>query len=299
MRVNMAGQFQIKLDNSFADICLIFIENKTNDIFDDLIVHPASVKIHAHAVRFGNTDEPIEVFWRNITDEFFNREMGNRINSALEFLEENSDLFAASINEVVEYLPNDLQLECKLYTMVGYDIGIESEGSAFLNIAHPFFEENPCELIFMSMHEVHHVGYIHCNPIFSFSELKRLSDLRDAIRYSTHLEGLAVYAPLRKRVEAECIIHEDYSALMDEEIAEQRSIQYFDLVSEFEKLSDRAITDDDFEIFEPMSAKGKRLWYVTGAYMAKMIDERLGRKELIDTIRQGPNSFFDLYYSLL
>jgi hypothetical protein len=268
------------------------------DNFDDLIVHPAAMKVHAHAVRFGNTDEPIEVFWRNIADQFFNPEIRNRIHSALEFLGENKGLLASSINEVAEYLPKDLQLECKLYTMVGYDIGIVSEGSALLNIAHPFFEENPCELIFMSMHEVHHVGYVHYNPTFSFSELERLSDLRDAVRYSTHLEGLAVYAPLRKRVEAGCIVHEDYSALMDEEIAEQRKIQYFDLVTELERISDRAITDDDFRIFEPMSAKGKRLWYVTGAYMAKMIDERLGRTELIDTIRKGPNSFFDLYNSV-
>ena len=294
----MSGQFQIKLDNSFVDICLMLIENKMKDNFDDLIVHPAAMKVHAHAVRFNNTDEPIEVFWRNIVDEFFNQAMRNRINTALEFLEENKGLFASSINEVAEYLPKDFQLECKLYTMVGYDIGIVSEGSAFLNIAHPFFEENPCELIFMSMHEVHHVGYVHYNPTFSFSELERLSDLRNAVRYSTHLEGLAVYAPLRKRVEAGCIVHEDYSALMDEEIAEQRRMQYLDLVTELERMSDRTITNDDFEIFEPMSAKGKRLWYVTGAYMAKMIDERLGRKVLIDTVGQGPRSFFDLYNSV-
>jgi hypothetical protein len=294
----MSGKFQIKLDNSFVDICLKLIDNRMKDIFDELIVHPAAVKVHAHAVRFGNTNEPIEVFWRNIVDEFFNQEAGNRINSALEFLEDNKGLFASSINEVAEYLPKDLQLECKLYTMVGYDVGIVSEGSALLNIAHPYFEKNPCELIFIAMHEVHHVGYVHYNPTFSFAEIKRLSDLKDAVRYSTHLEGLAVYAPLRKRVEAGCIVHEDYSALMDEEIAQQRMLQYFDLVTELERKSDRTMTDDDFGIFEPMSEKGTRLWYVTGAYMAKMIDERLGRKVLIDTVGQGPNSFFDLYNSV-
>ncbi|MHA1481006.1 MAG: DUF5700 domain-containing putative Zn-dependent protease [Candidatus Thorarchaeota archaeon] len=294
----MIGQFQIELDNSFIDICLKFIDNRTKDIFDDLIAHPAAVKIHAHAVRFDNTNEPIDGFWRNITEKQFNQEMQNRINSAIEFLEENKDLFDSSMDEVAEYLPKDLQLKCELYTMVGYDIGIVSEGSAFTNVAHPFFKENPCELIFMSMHEVHHVGYVHYNPTFSIAELKRLSDLKNAARYSTHLEGLAVYAPLRRRVEARCVFHEDYSALMDEEIAEQRKVQYFDLVNELERKSDRPITDDDFEIFEPMSAKGRRLWYVTGAYMAKTIDENLGREALLDTIKQGPDSFFDLYSSV-
>ncbi len=295
----MSGKFQIKLDNSFVDICLKLIDNRMKDIFVDLIAHPAAIKIHAHAVRFGNTNEPIDVFWRSIVADHFNQEMKIRITSAIEFLEENKDLFASTMGEVTEYLPKELQMECILYTMVGYDIGIVSESSAFLNIAHPFFKENPCELIFISMHEVHHVGYIHYNPTFSFSELKRISDLRDAVRFSTHLEGLAVYAPLRRRLETRCIGHEDYSALMDEEIAKQRKVQYFDLVQELERTSDRTITDDDFEIFEPMSAKGKRLWYVTGAYMAKSIDEKLGREALIDTIRQGPDSFFDIYNSVV
>ncbi|MHA2190299.1 MAG: DUF5700 domain-containing putative Zn-dependent protease [Candidatus Thorarchaeota archaeon] len=295
----MAGQFQIELDNSFADICLKLIDNRTKDIFDDLIVHAAAVKVHAHAVRFGNTNELIEAFWRNIVDDHFNHEMERRVNSSVHFLEENKDLFASSMVEVAEYLPKDLQLECKLYTMVGYDIGIVSEGSAFLNIAHPFFKENPCELIFMSMHEVHHVGYVHYNPAYSFSELERLSDLRDAFRYSTHLEGLAVYTPLRRRLETNCLLHEDYPALMDEEIAEQRRTQYFDFMQELERTSDRKVTDDDFELFEPMYAKGKRLWYVTGAYMAKIIDEKLGRDVLIDTVSQGPDSFFDFYNSVI
>ena len=294
----MCGQFQIELDNSFADICLKLIDNRTKDIFDDLIVHPAAVKVHAHAVRFRNTNEPIAAFWRSIVDDHFNQEMESRINSSIEFLEENSDLYASCMDEVAEYLPKDLELECKLYTMVGYDMGIVSEGSAFLNIAHPFLKENPCELIFMAMHEVHHVGYNHYNPIFSYSELERLSDLRDAVRYSTHLEGLAVYTPLRRRLETSCIIHEDYPALMDEEIAEQRRTQYFDLVKEFERIPDRKVTDDDFELFESMSAKGKRLCYVTGACMAKIIDEKLGREALIDTVSQGPDSFFDLYNSV-
>ena len=293
--MNMSGQFQIELDNSFIDICLKFIDNRTKDIFEDLIAHPAGIKVHSHAVRYDNTNEPIEAFWRNITENQFNQEMENHINSAIEFLEENKDLFASSMDEVAEYLPKDLQLKCKLYTMVGYDIGIVSEGSAFINIAHRFFKENPYELIFIPMHEAHHVGYIHYNPTFSFSELKRLSDLKKAVRFSTHLEGLAVYAPLRRRLETGCVAHEDYSALMDEEIAEQRKVQYFDLVKELERTADRKITDDDFGIFEPMSEPGTRLWYVTGAYMAKIIDEKLGREALRETVRQGPDSFFDLY----
>ncbi|MHA1577455.1 MAG: hypothetical protein ACTSU3_08855, partial [Candidatus Thorarchaeota archaeon] len=116
------GKFQIKLDNSFTDICLKFIENRTKDIFEELIAHPAGKKVHAHAVRFGNTNESIDSFWKSIIEKRFNQEMLDRINSAIEFLEENRDLLASCMNEVAEYLPNEFQLKCKLYTMVGYDI---------------------------------------------------------------------------------------------------------------------------------------------------------------------------------
>ncbi|MDF1539771.1 MAG: hypothetical protein P1Q69_12795 [Candidatus Thorarchaeota archaeon] len=294
----MPRRFSIELDNSFIDICLNLIDTRRKDTFDELILHDDAKKVHAHALRFDNTRDSIAGFWRRIVDTLFSTDMESAIKSALAVLDENMDQFRSAMNDVAEYLPKDIEIDCKLYTMVGYDIGIVSEGSAFVNIAHPFFPENPCELIYMSMHETHHVGYVHYNPIFSFSDLKKLSELRDAVRYLTHLEGIAVYAPLRRRVETRCIAHEDYLALMDVEITEKRTMQYFDLVKELEETADRKITEEDFEILEPMSAKGKRLWYVTGAHMAKIIDENLGRAALLETIRQGPDRFFDLYNSV-
>ncbi|MHA1909757.1 MAG: DUF5700 domain-containing putative Zn-dependent protease [Candidatus Thorarchaeota archaeon] len=290
----MPAHFQVELDNSFVEICVKII-NQGNEFIDDLVSHPAGQKIHAHAIRFGNTSESVDVFWKNIVQDSFNQEVGNRIINALEYIEDNENLLTTSLSEVAQYLPENIRLNCKLYTMTGYDIGIVSEGSAFINVAHPLFKSDPCELIFMSMHEVHHVGYTHYNPIFSISDLKRLSNLKAAIRYSTHLEGLAVYAPLARRLESGCIAHEDYSALTDQKTAEQRIDEYFMLVRELENEKDRVITVSDFKIFEPMSAVGKRLWYVSGAHMAKRIDEEIGRDALIETVKLGSDRFFALY----
>jgi hypothetical protein len=39
-----------------------------------------------------------------------------------------------------------------------------------------------------------------------------------------------------------------------------------------------------------------RLWYVTGAHMAEVIDKNLGKEVLIETIRLGPDDFFKSYH---
>jgi hypothetical protein len=294
----VTGQFQVELDNSFTEICRKIIDSEAV-LVRDLASHSAGQKIHAHAMRFGNTQDSCVNFWIKIVQDKFTMEMKNRINDALEYLDDNQDLLTSSLKEVVQYLPKNIRLKCKLYTMVGYDIGIVSEGSAFINIAHPLFINNPCELIFMAMHEVHHVGYTHYHPIFALSDLKKVSDLIAAIRYSTHLEGLAVYAPLARRLEAGCSAHEDYSALDDNTVANERVDEYFELVKELDRIGDREVIESDFDVFEPMSAVGKRLWYVTGAIMAKKIDDTLGKEALNETVIRGPDYFFELYDSIL
>lgn len=274
------------------------IDQGRTSFLDELVNHPAGKKIHSHALRFGNTTDTIINFWQQIINKQFTPIMSDQISQSLEYLETHGNILIDSLKEVAQYLPSDIQLDCKLYTMAGYDIGIVSEGSAFLNIAHPLFKSNHCELIFMAMHEVHHVGYVHYNPIFALSDIDRLSDLKHAIRYLTHLEGLAVYTPLAKRLETDCQRHEDYEALLDDHIVEQRFNEYTSLVSELEKKEDRAIKELDFSIFEPMTVKGKRLWYVAGAFMAKKIDEELGREALNSTIKSGPDNFFALFNSI-
>jgi hypothetical protein len=38
-----------------------------------------------------------------------------------------------------------------------------------------------------------------------------------------------------------------------------------------------------------------RLYYVVGAHMARVIEERVGRLALVATITSGPKAFFDAY----
>ncbi len=291
---------RVQLDNSFVKGMLLFLEHPSEGQFDQLVQHPAAQRVHSHATRWDNTQLGIQEFWKTLLQKEAQRGAGHlrKIQACLNFLERNGHLLSAAMDEVLEYLPSEASLDCHLYTMLGYDAGIVCDGDALLNLGHPLYHEDPRELIYLAMHEIHHVGYINIQPGFSLDELKTPRDLLGAIYYSTHLEGMAVYAPLRRRLQERGLQHEDYPALLDTHERQARIQQYFTLVTALAQEPNRLLTKKDLQIFEIMSGKHKRLWYITGAHMAQTIDETLGRKALVQTIVNGPKTFFTTYQTL-
>ncbi|UCH57554.1 MAG: hypothetical protein JSV18_01130 [Candidatus Bathyarchaeota archaeon] len=178
--------------------------------------------------------------------------------------------------------------------IVGYDIGIVSEGNAFLSLGHSLFHEHERELLYITMHELHHVGFSHYNPIYSLDELKTTRDLLRIIKHSTHLEGLAVYAPFERRRRENGFTHRDYTVLNDPGERSSVSFEFLRIVKKLENEDERPLTGEDFDVLHRMS-DGDRLWYVAGAHMAQAIDRRMGREELNQTIVDGPDAFFEAY----
>ena len=75
----------------------------------------------------------------------------------------------------------------------------------------------------------------------------------------------------------------------------KRVREYFTLLSRLENNLEQEVERSDFEIFEKMSGRATRMWYVTGCHMAQMIESAFG----IDTLRQlvgkGCSDFFKTY----
>lgn len=286
------------VDNSFVKQLQSHLEEQTEDSMQNLISTEAARKTHAHALTFGNTQQGLVEFWREILSRMDVETVMTRLAQSLTFLEENEDVMREVLREILEYLPTTTVIHCQVLAMAGYDIGIVSEGSPLVNIAHPLFEKDPRELIVMSMHELHHVGYTEFHPIYGLQDLQRTSDLLRAVKYSTHLEGMAVYAPLKRRMEMDILTHPDYQALLDEEVVQRRSKVYFKHLHELESEEDREICEDDLEILDIMSGRDLRLWYVVGGHMAREIDKNLGREELVKTVVEGADYFLDAYERL-
>jgi hypothetical protein len=287
---------QVTLETSFLEGILTYFEHPSDAQFSALIAHPAALRVHAHATHWQNTSLDRDSFWAAILEREQNKgvEYHQNVRNMIQYLEEHRETLDAALTEVQEYLPS-LDLTCQLYLMLGYDIGIVSQGDALLNMGHPLFHEEPRELIYFAMHEVHHVGYTDLHPIFALDELDTFNDLRTAIQYSTHLEGLAVFAPLRRRLHDQVLTHEDYPALLNASERKKRVQHFFSIYKALTKSSDRPLQERDFEVFDIMSGQHQRLWYITGAHMAQTIDVILGREALLHTVSAGPSAFFEAY----
>jgi hypothetical protein len=214
------------------------------------------------------------------------------VNRNLRYVENNQDALTDAFDELAAYVPSDYFFNCTLFLILGYDIGIVSEGDALLNIGHSHFSVNLSEMIYYAMHELHHVCYTHYHPIFALSDLQTNRDLFNVVLYSTQMEGIAVYCTLNRRLSEDALNDEDYRVLLNPDECLPKVHEFFEIVNDIKTDSLRPIEKSDFDILEVMSGRGKRLWYITGAYIAKSIDSCLGRKELVDTIIEGSKSYF-------
>ena len=285
--------FMVEVDLSFIEQALGYLSSPSSTRLEKILRHPAAKGVHAHAARFGNTEKGLAGFWEErleaVTSDAVERAQAN-----VGYMAENTEEFREAFDELMGYVPKDLDLRCHLYVVVGYDIGIVSDGDAYLNLAHNVYQDQR-ELVYFAMHELHHVAYTHYQPIYSFSDLKTTMDLRHAVMYSTHLEGLAVYAPYERRRREDGLNHVDYRLYGDRKERDKIIEEYFNIWDDLRNIPERSFRENDFGLIERLS--GERLWYVAGLHMAKTIDERLGRETLTETMKSGPGSFFEAYES--
>jgi hypothetical protein len=282
-------------------MALSYIEAQDASQLGKLLNHPTAVRTYSHAIRFANTEYPLSGFWTHILDNLKEKGSGYlaQVRQNFEYVQDRHDDFEAAISRLYAYVPADYQFDCNLYFNIGYDIGIVSDGDALLNMGHPHFIGSPQEMLYYAMHELHHVCYTHYNPIFTMDDLKTTEDLLNIIYYATHMEGLGVYCSLESRISDGQLADADYTAILDKHSLIQRLSEYSDITNSLKDSSVRLLKESDFEAIETMSGRGKRLWYVTGAHMARTIDAHCGRSALVDTIRAGPNKFVELYYGIV
>jgi hypothetical protein len=286
----------VKIDTSFIVPLLKYISEPSKELLIEITRHDAATKTHAHAIRFRNTKKNLMYFWRGILKQLTkNESLTEYVKDGLTYLHNESDTFNVLLKDLWTYFPKGTNLRANLYAILGYDIGIASEGSALINLGHPEFNKDQREILFRSMRELHHVVYTAYNPIFDLSQIHLTNQLCAAIKYCTHMEGLAVHSTLNQRKSANALNNRDYQLLMDERARKKRVSKYFDLFTKLEIRADRSLHENDWKILDWMTGRD-RLWYVTGAHMAQVIEKNLGRDTLIETIRLGPDDFFKSYH---
>ncbi len=286
----------VRIDTSFVVPVIKYLSNPNKELLLAITKHEAAKKTHSHAVRFGNTKKNISTFWTEILKNLSKKQNLIEIaKQSLTYLYNELDLFNELSKDLWDYFPEGTDLSTNLYAILGYDIGIVSEGNALINLGHPDFEKDPREILLMAMHELHHVVYTAYNPIFDLNRINTTHQLVDVIKYSAHMEGLAVYCTLEKRQSLNALTNRDYKLLLDERARSKRVSSFFDTLTKFEIRGSNPLQEKDWHILDRMSGRD-RLWYIAGAHMAQLIDKKFGREVLNETIRLGPDDFFKTYH---
>jgi hypothetical protein len=286
------------MDAEFARLALRFLETGEEALLSRIAATPGAAHIAAHAALSsgdGNAPGAPELVERLLTAEPMTRVDLQGIRERLKRMEEDGDSRQRAWREAAAYLPPGALTEATLFLTVGYDIGVTAGGNASLNLAHPHFAENPAELWFYCVHELHHAGFQGYCPMPNLSDVRTTHDLAGLIRYLTTLEGMAVHAARRWRAEAGAMRADpDYVALFDVVRLDAYEEAYFKLLRGLTAEGPRPVQGSDWDILERMSA-GDRLWYRVGACMAQRLEDALGREGLVETAVAGAAVFFERY----
>jgi hypothetical protein len=148
----------------------------------------------------------------------------------------------------------------------------------------------------MLIHELFHQGFDKCQP-------KRLeSSSRDSVIYGIYggllNEGMATYVGYKGLKE---FPHNRTDVLKDDYKLFENHDELNALFIKMNELSKKALTLGEKELKDTLWQVGSidRAYYVVGCFMARTIDEKLGRNALIETISKGPQFFLRTYNSLV
>ncbi len=201
------------------------------------------------------------------------------------------------LNETLRCLPRNHVFKTTVYLIIDYDNVVFGENVA-LNLNNRQFHADHREAVYYLIHELAHAGYLRYHRMSELASAKTLGDLCAIVKFLMHLEGMGVISSLRLRTREGGLLDNDYKVLRNDAEKAKRVREYFTLLSRLENNLEQEVERSDFEIFEKMSGRATRMWYVTGCHMAQMIESAFG----IDTLRQlvgkGCSDFFKTYMDI-
>ena len=106
---------------------------------------------------------------------------------------------------------------------------------------------------------------------------------------------MGVITPIAMRVREGGLLDEDYRVLSDEEETLRRVRKYFEVLSELEKHPEGEAKGLIPDVYDRLSCRLLRFWYITGCHMALTIESVYGPDELCVLVEKGCDAFFKRY----
>jgi hypothetical protein len=291
----------VSYDFTLAGLSVNYIETADSSILQDITNTVGLKLLYNHANWSGNNDEKLSPgdFAKTIIDRNHKQINISQIRSNLQFAKDSIAATDYPQKICLQYLPAGFSFHSKLCFTVGYDLGIVYQNNASVNLAHKHYLENPSELKYYSIHELHHAGFVQLKKNYMPSlSIKTCGEMAELIAYFTHLEGMAVYAAYEERLKNNALGNDqDYVALQDTALMRKYTNRYFEIYNHFLCHSKDTLTENDWSLLGELSSD-KRLWYRVGAEMAATIDEKSGRAKLTRLIAEPSENFIKTYQLL-
>jgi len=292
------NEFNVEIDPSSARQTLQFATDVDTRLPKDWYKHRSYSLALEHAKRYGLEFDKDS--FNNalicIKDNRKNPKYRERMKGYLSFLESitaEQDSFMNQTQKVIfEYLPLKTSICAKIYLSVfqpQYAFTLDTD--VVLNIAHSFYKASVPKLFVLVTHELYHVGFgQYQKDALPELECKNREELAQNIAWQIQNEGMATYvASYVWNTNPQVHIH-DYELLSDSSCIAKAFRKLRDLLDELQTGDISSIKKSiwDIGIIE-------RVFYVTGARMAQVIEEKLGQPRLIQTIVNGSQDFIEIY----
>ncbi len=212
--------------------------------------------------------------------------------NAARIIEGKEEFLRKAVPHLCSYLPEEASLDITIYFTAFIPPRAFAMGEIVINIAANYWKNNADNILNTLVHEIFHVGYSYCRDIRTEEKLdnETLYGMLDNFQS----EAVSTYVGYRALPLFPAPDEKDYK-LLDDMAEVRRLLQDVNLV--FSKVG--VLTTEEIQKLAWEKCVIGRGYYVVGAYMCKVIEEKSGKEALIETLTKGPVSFVKLYNSLV
>lgn len=294
----------IKIDTKFAKLAINYLESPDDSILNALTELSATEHIYYHCTRY-NPDPSFKFdnkydFLKTILSDKGLMENICNFKKLIKEIDNYAGLEGEIEGEALKSLPNGMLISSNMYVTLGYFSTGSVDGKENFNVDLTFGFEDIKEFIYISIHELHHVGYSKFNkmPISSINDIKTHGDMLNLMTYLLHAEGLATYAPFYKMRNQNRLQGVDYRDVNNNELMAQYRDKFMKDYNQLNNHKYEILASDDLMNDYLIPLDNNRLLYKFGLYICLRIEEEYGKDKLISTITQPVTEFVEIINSL-
>ena len=194
-----------------------------------------------------------------------------------------------ALSHVCSYLPDDADLDISVHFTAYVPPRAFAMGEIVINMTATYWNNNPDNVLNTMVHELFHVGYSYCEGLREEEE----GPLIDIMR-NIHNEGVCTYIGYTAQDIFPAPDEKDFQMLDAKDEVRRHLKNVNEILSKI-----GSMPEDELDKLSWDTGVIGRSYYVTGAHMCRVIEEKAGKDAFKQTLLDGPNAFFELYNGLV